>query len=262
MAPRSTHLSDDPPPPWPTCLCPSVPRTRPYYRWLQKCILSCISQRVWVSGQRIPNEWDIAKGTNLNINTVKKALLGLVEQGYLVRIRKRGTFVANFLADSYRYLFYPLALSFTDTSGVPLSTLEALENTRGSDSGFPREFACGPEQFRLSRRMYYEGQPVMYTRSWLCATMYPGFDRLPLARFKEEPLYSILDRDYNIMIRKSSELLAAVPADEQIASILSLKQGAPILRSRILNYTDNDAPCEYRESYIDTSFFSLRRNLL
>lgn len=245
---------------WPKGQGDTPPRVRPYYRWLRDCVVSFIEHKLWAPGQRIPNEWDIAEATGLNVNTVKKALLELVAQGYLVRTPRKGTFVAGYRDVSYRYIFYAMSEGFGPGWGGYHSSFDLLGIERVKDGAFAPEFVCGQEQIKIRRRLSFKGTPAVYSITWFRADLLPGFDRIPLKRFEEQPLYSIMEQEYGIIIRESSELLSAVPADTAVAELLSLREGDPVILSKIINYTDRKEPCEYRESYINTARFSLQRS--
>ena len=246
---------------WPAKLCSTIQKKRPYYRWLQTCILSFIEEKIWKSGHRIPNEWDIAKQTGLNVNTVKKALLELVQQGYLIRTPRRGTYIAGYNGSAYRYFLLKKPGSDDACTDDPLhfSRIDVLENTLVPGSDLPTELANDGLQIKVVRLFFLREAPLLFTTSWLKAELFPGFLDISSARIMLEPLYRIIDKDYSIIVRKSTELLSVGHADARLAKLLDVSFGSPLLVSNILNHTDGGVIFERKQSYINTAEYSLLR---
>ena len=67
----------------------------PVYFQLQKKIKKQIEDGQWAPDESIPTERELIQTYNLSSGTVKKALLNLVNEGYLYRVQGKGTFVAG-----------------------------------------------------------------------------------------------------------------------------------------------------------------------
>jgi len=65
----------------------------PKYREIVKDIKNKIDERVYLPGQKIPIEVELAKFYNTSRQTVNKALRDLVLEGVIVRYPKNGTFI-------------------------------------------------------------------------------------------------------------------------------------------------------------------------
>lgn len=67
----------------------------PIYRQLMDQLKQEISSGFFSVSDRFPTEQEIADRLGLSMHTVRQALLGLTQEGYLVRHRGRGSFVCN-----------------------------------------------------------------------------------------------------------------------------------------------------------------------
>ncbi|MBW7457256.1 GntR family transcriptional regulator [Paenibacillus sepulcri] len=67
----------------------------PLYAQIQNYILGQIDSRTWEPHTRIPAERMLAEQFQVSRITAKNAILGLVTQGYLYRMRGKGTFVSG-----------------------------------------------------------------------------------------------------------------------------------------------------------------------
>jgi GntR family transcriptional regulator len=84
------------------------------------------------------------------------------------------------------------------------------------------------------------------------AQRFPG---LTEKRFRERPstIYNLYQDLYGISVVRSSERLRAVAADAEIASLLGIAPGAPLLQIRRIALAYNDLPVEFRISHVNTA---------
>ena len=99
----------------------------PVYLKLQRFLKEKIENKLWEPGQVIPTERMLAESHNVSIGTVKKAISGLVNQGYLYRIQGKGTFVGGttLLTENLRYNIF-LKDFKNKTAGLKIRLLEAF----------------------------------------------------------------------------------------------------------------------------------------
>lgn len=76
----------------------------PLYLQLQQLIRDAISSEILTPGDAIPPERDLATEYDVARITVRKAIVGLVEEGLLTRRRGAGTFVTGRVEKSFSKL--------------------------------------------------------------------------------------------------------------------------------------------------------------
>lgn len=69
--------------------------TRPLYIQLKSELMEKIRSGFWKEKDQIPTELELMQSYNLGRDTVRKAIAILVQEGYLIKRRGKGTFVAK-----------------------------------------------------------------------------------------------------------------------------------------------------------------------
>jgi GntR family transcriptional regulator len=105
-----------------------------------------------------------------------------------------------------------------------------------------------------------KGQRVVKIRRVRLADRVPlSFDEtyLPLEigkkiitnNLKVEPIFSLLERKYDIPLIEAEYQLEAVAAEAEVASALRVKPGSPIFRIERTSYTAGNRPVDYEKLY-------------
>lgn len=77
------------------------PRAKPRYQQLKDAIIGKISEGDLRPGDRVPSENELVLASGVSRMTANRALRELTDEGYVQRIAGRGTFVADFRAQSH-----------------------------------------------------------------------------------------------------------------------------------------------------------------
>ena len=77
--------------------------------------------------------------------------------------------------------------------------------------------------------------------------------------FTTFPLYELLATRFNVISRRSRELLAACTASAYVASLLESPEGTPMLATAIISFDSRSRPFEFRRSCVLTDVMRLYR---
>jgi GntR family transcriptional regulator len=224
--------------------------------------LGNIANGTWSPGDRIPTERALSDFFQASIGTVRHALQGLVEQGYLSRQQGRGTYVRNSSehTDSLRY--YRFAETFSsDCLRLNIKCLKPTELRPAPKAAAKMKLPPDTMFFYLPRVFKHENKPLVYVISYLPKDIFPDFDQITLPEHEGTPLYLLIEERYKMPTLSTMEAISAVAAREENASILQVNEGSPLLRIEMLASTIRDLPYEYRVSYLHTKNQSIvRRN--
>jgi GntR family transcriptional regulator len=193
-------------------------------------------------GTRLPPERALAAAWGVSLAPVRQAILDLVADGYLSRVRGSGTYVrAGRLEKKLSILS-----SFTETLRAtaaeadvrllhcgrvpaPAAVLEALG-------------ARGRTLLRIERVGLLDGEPVAHVVAYLAPGAAPGLKRREL---EHGSLYELLDRAYDLRPCRADSLIEVTRVSEGEAALLGLERGAPALAVEGTTFDQHDRPIEF-----------------
>ena len=80
-------------------------------------------------------------------------------------------------------------------------------------------------------------------------TGFKGLTDLPESLFEKVTLYRVLEKNYGFPTIYNHELFDAITVEKEVAGVLGIRKGAPVLYMEMLSFTYKDKPYEYRQSY-------------
>ncbi len=235
----------------------------PLYEQLRRALLTEIRERGLGPGTPLESEADLCDRFQVSRTVVRQALGELERQGHVTRAQGKGTFVSqpklreHFL-DRAGGLFNDLASRGHDVHSVVLGC-EIVEGDISATSalGLPP----GAPLVRLDRLREVDGEALVFTRSWLPASLSHDLrDALLGARLEVRSLYAFLNERYGVRILTADRTIEAVTAERWIARQLGVPIGSALLCLRSLARDADDRAVEYFEAWHrgDRALFELR----
>src|SRR3954470_3365843 len=201
----------------------------------------------YAPGERLPPQRDLARIWKTTLLTARQALDQLQQDG-LIRVEHGvGTFVVDV---DLAYDPYAVA-SFTEVlrehgleSETPLLTVDPVAES--ADALAALGLATAEGLVALTRLRLVGGLPVVYQRSFA-----PGRLRAELAAYDgTTPLYAFLRHRAGVVAGSYRETVTAVASPGNVADVLQLGAGAPILLARRTTATVQGQPILYDEAYL------------
>ena len=213
----------------------------PLHHQLRHMLQDQIERGTLRPGQQIPHERQYAEHLGISLAPVRQALLELVRQGYLLRVRGKGTFVR----DDKVIEKINLLGSFTDSlrsQGLePVFTVTCAE-TRPPPPEVRDVFGGGPRRlFRLDRLASVAGGPLALLTAWLDPARFPD---LAAQDFTKVPLYATLERLYGVQMGRALSTIEVAQIKDDEASLLQLAPGASALRVQGTTFDQDDRATE------------------
>jgi GntR family transcriptional regulator/GntR family frlABCD operon transcriptional regulator len=203
-------------------------------------------------GDYLPSENELCIQFNITRTTARKALEELQKEGFIVKIRGKGSRVA----ERRKSLGLLSVKGFSEAVGENVHTefLQSPIKTTWSDEiQHPlREADKNGKCFFFERLRFVGDSPVMIGKNWFPAAELPGFLDM---EFIEGSFFKTLSKKYLIEILGSSSELRAEAADEAVATTLQIKKGAPILHISLFFRTSHKNLNIYSELYCNTNVF-------
>ena len=225
----------------------SIPLYHQLFRILQKFIQGQGLQQ----GDRFPSEEAVAACFGVSRPTTNKAVQKLLNQGWLVRERGRGTFVHREPLVSLALLSENLSLTEQFPPDAPLHTELIRKKIAPAEPEIAHALhldANEPLLYLRRLRSVYE-RPVMVCDAYLAADR---FSTLGEHQFVRGSLYATLEERYGYTIDHSDRRVEATEVVEQeVADLLGIPLFSPILLLSGLTFIRNEEhPIEYMASYI------------
>lgn len=231
-----------------------VPRL-PLYRDVKEKLIQALAAGEWLPGEKIPVEAALAKRFGVGISTVRAAVSELEAASILLRRQGKGTFVSEHANQSRLYRFFNL-VNADGTRETPVRAFVSLE--RGPATAAEREFlrlsryGARQEVWRLRSTFSLRGRPAGVSDAAVPAGLFPR-----LAKSKVDhanlTLYALYQSNYNVNVISVAADLTADRAPPDVATLLGVKPGSPVLRIERKAYTYGDVPVELRVQWVNTA---------
>jgi GntR family transcriptional regulator len=223
----------------------------PLYKEVKSRLTRGLVDGEWKPGEAIPSESRLAERFSVSIGTIRKAIDELVAERILLRQQGRGTFVATHTED--RTLFYFFHIVGKDGSReLPVTELLSFRKAKASAAEEARlGIARGAPVFHAHNLLKIAGRPVIYDEIAVAAERFPDLDE-DVFGGREGTIYGLYQARYGTTVTRISERISASHAPKRAAGLLHLQDDTPALLIKRVAYTYDDAPVEYRVSWVNT----------
>jgi GntR family transcriptional regulator len=208
------------------------------------------------SGVKLPNEDELAERFEVSRATVREAVGGLVEAGYLTRRHGSGTYVAGTLPRRHALDMSVSYLAMIREAGMEpgLVILDQSEHGATEEEADALRLDRGEPLLRVERIRTADGRPVVYSVDRLAREhVADGGKRL------DASLYGVLAKSGH-GVRGASARLRPVTADHRLAELLEVEQGAPLLRIDQVDFDGDGEPVMLSAEWHVADAFELHIN--
>jgi len=216
----------------------------PLYYQLKNIIQDEIANGKYLPGDPIPTEMELSDHFHLSRTTVRQAILEMVGEGKLYRVKSKGTFVSK---PKIKQDFTKRLETFRDQIerlGMKASTclLEFSIVPAPEDAASVLHLKRGEPCILLLRKRFANEEPNVIVRTYL-----PHIRCLYLEQhdLEKESLYEILSTCEDTRIYHINRVMEAILATDEIASLLEIEPGQPIHYFTSIGYNRSGEPVEY-----------------
>lgn len=219
----------------------------PRYQRLAEMLLQEIAAGRLKPGDRLASERDLALAYGVAPGTVRQAITKLVDDGLLERLHGRGTFVRrpNFDRSFFRFFRFRDA---ADQRAVPEGRILRRE-VEPAPSHVVRKLSMaeGSLAISMSRLRLIDDMPVLAEEIWLPREPFLPFLDIPVHEVGPL-LYPVYDNVCGQLVARAEEALTAEAANPEMARLLRIEEGAPIITIERVARGYDDTPIEWRRS--------------
>jgi GntR family transcriptional regulator len=217
----------------------------PAYKEVYTSIKKKIKEGYYIPGVLLPTEQELEQQYSVSRTTIRKTIGLLTNEGYLRVKQGRGTEVLDFSTTQKLNHITSVTETLVE-KGYDVSTQGMLiERVRPPEYvAKALELPDGAMVFRVQRVQCADAQPIAIMVNYLRENVVPDLDKFTNSFFS---LYHLLEEQYHVIFKDSTEYLSATSADFTESQILKIPPRAPLLCSRRISNTEQ-GPFEYSVS--------------
>ena len=237
-----------------------VKHRRPRRPSLTEVVRSELKQLIvsgeWPVGSRLPNETDLCEQYNVSRITLREAVQGLVQDGYVVRRQGSGTYVTrrptlqNSLDTNFSYTEY------LEHAGIRAGTKLLTARVVPADDETAEALGIDGETrvVEVRRLRTADGRPAVYSIDALPAEIVSvTADRKAL----RGSLYRLLAQKRH-PVDHGEAIVTPATADKELAQLLDVAKGTLLQHLTQIDYDTGDRPVMYSQEWHVPSVFELR----
>lgn len=232
---------------------PQTPRRPRQPLWLQvhNAVLAMIRDGNLPQDAKLPSESEMCTQFGVSRIVVREAMSQLVAARVVYRLQGRGAFVAR-REETQDFVGATRSFSGELLDQHHRVTRRILRQHIGTPTARARALLRLGEQDRvvcLDRVLLIDGVPRIMVQTMLPEALVPGLDAIPMA---DRSLRATLQRQYGIGFVRAQRWLHATMATPEIAALLDIGAGAPVLEIESCARIEGDRPVEYYVAYYRT----------
>lgn len=222
----------------------------PLYYQLQEILREKIECGVWKPGETIPTEMEIVDHYGISRSTVRQAILGLVNDGYVRREKSKGTIVIS-AADRKRVI--GSLMSFTaemDMKGIQHYSRILNQSVEPADAilAAKLELQTDADVYYLKRIRYINDRPFLLDEHFIPYYLVPEI----VDRYRENTsLYALLQETYHLNLSHGQITFETVlPPSAEASGYLKVNPSTSLILAERIVYSESDVALDYFKAYI------------
>lgn len=228
----------------------------PLHQQIQVWMHDQIVNGHWPEHYRLPAEIDLADSLGVNRGTLRNAMKTLIDEGLLVRIHGKGTFVA-----SSTTVEQPLAESLVTFSEgltvrkIPFKT-RVLEQSLIRPGHMVASLLSLQEEevFFLKRIRSVKDEPLIYLKNYVVCQHCPEIAAID---FSQETLFHVLENRFNLELDWGRRFFEAQAASSEVAAALDITPGDPVMYIEQIVYLSDGSPIELSNLWVKGGHFRI-----
>lgn len=228
----------------------------PLHQQIQNWMREQIASGHWPEHYQLTAEVDLAHSLGVNRGTLRNAIKALIEEGLLLRIHGKGTFVASATA-----VEQPLAESLITFSegltvrNIPFKT-QVLEQKRIRPSHMIASLLSldQDEVFFLERVRSVNEEPLIYLKNYVSCQHCPAIIEIDFSR---ETLFNVLENYFHLELDWGRRFFEARAATPEVANLLDIREGDPVMYIEQIVYLSDGSPVEISNLWVKGSHFRI-----
>jgi GntR family transcriptional regulator len=198
-------------------------------------------------GDRLPSEADLVSDFGVSRTTARRALDELRRQGLVRREPGRGTFLVSPRLRSNLAYLHSFSEEIKRWGYTPGARLVEREEREADEAVAGRlEIGVGEEMLFVRRLRLADERPIFVCDSYLPVTRFPA---LRDADYRTVSLSRLFEERTGREVEHSRQWIGAATATPDVAALLEIPEGIPVLNVRRITLVKDAAPIELVEAH-------------
>jgi len=226
----------------------------PVYVQIRESLRAEIAQGLLKRGEQLPSENELAAKYNVSRMTMRQSIEDLVDEGLLYRRHGVGTFVAypRLQRDHTRLTnFFDKAENEGFRAQAKLLSMEIIPAAPKVAEAL--DIHTGSRVIRVKTLRFADGVPVTVHDAHIPYKLFPN---LASENLEIQHLWTIFEKA-GYRVKRAVQRLEAREASKEVAQLMKIKEGAPVLFKERTVYADDGTPIEFTYCYNRGDLYSL-----
>ncbi|HVM92715.1 MAG TPA: GntR family transcriptional regulator [Terriglobales bacterium] len=220
----------------------------PYYQQIVDQVRGLIKKNKLKTGQTFYSEGEIARTLAISKMPVRQAFQKLRSEGLLIVAKGKRPIIGSGRVPWNFQRLRGFSEEMRRRGLIPSARLLSLEIEEPDlEVAQALKLTPGERIYKVKRLRFVNGEPVALVTSHLPARIFAGIDRQDL---EKQSLYQIFERTYQRKLQWAEEVIGAVNAGEEEATILETTPGSPLLIIKETTYDEQQIAIEYSVSLL------------
>jgi len=218
----------------------------PKYFQISRGVVSMIQSGKLKPGMPVPSENEIIGKYQVSNTTARKALHELEKEGWVTRVKGKGTFVRDFTVVRAINRIFGFTKNMIEAGRKPTTKLVGfhLRQTDHTQTINGSVFTLKGPFCEIERIRYADSIPMMKETRYISLGLCPDIHRRNL----EQSLYTIFEKDYGIHLTEINQMLSAVVLEGEWLKPFQLEKPVPAFRVEGASFCGKDLIIEMEDS--------------
>lgn len=218
----------------------------PKYFQITRDIVSQIQSGRLPPEAPVPSENEIIERYRVSNTTARKALHELEKEGWVTRVKGKGTFVRDFTVLRTINRIFGFTKNMLEAGRKPTTKLIGfhLRDEDHTQTINGRAFTLKAPICEIVRIRYADGIPMMKETRYLSLGLCPDIHRKNL----EQSLYDVFEREYGIHLTEINQMVSAVLLEKDQLKHFNLEKPVPAFRVEGASFCGKDLIIEMEDA--------------
>jgi GntR family transcriptional regulator len=217
----------------------------PIYYQLEENIKHLIESGQILPGDSILSEREMSEKYKISRMTVRQAITNLVNKGYLIREKGKGTFVSDKKFEQNLHGLTSFSEDMLSRGLTPGNQILSFEKTN-AEPDIQKKLSLNENDliYQIRRVRLANNQPMALETSFLSVDLVPGLN----PEILEQSLYQYIEDELKLNIGHATQTIESSIVNKEEIKYLNLKKGDPVLLMERETYLNDGTPLELVKS--------------